>query len=124
VDLASGKKIWSVDTARQFGVAKGFFGAAGSPLVEDGRVIANIGGQHAGIVAFDAKTRKGALDGHRGCRELLVRPGRYGFSARDVQLANRALWQLVVREDAVREVGARRVDGQVVDRSARHGAAR
>ena len=56
VDLASGKKIWSVDTQRRFGVPKGFFGAAGSPLVEDGRVVANIGGKNAGIVAFDAKT--------------------------------------------------------------------
>jgi hypothetical protein len=58
VDLASGKKIWSEDTMRRFGVPKGFFGAAGSPLVEDGRVIANIGGKSAGIVAFDAKTGK------------------------------------------------------------------
>ncbi|PYV39454.1 MAG: alcohol dehydrogenase [Acidobacteria bacterium] len=58
VSLASGKKIWSEDTMRRFGVAKGFFGAAGSPLVEDGKVIANIGGRGAGIVAFDAKTGK------------------------------------------------------------------
>jgi len=58
VDLASGMKIWSEDTMRRFGVPKGFFGAAGSPLVEDGRVIANIGGKNAGIVAFDAKTGK------------------------------------------------------------------
>jgi outer membrane protein assembly factor BamB len=58
VDLASGTKIWSEDTARRFGVPKGFFGAAGSPLVEDGRVVANIGGKNAGIVAFDAKTGK------------------------------------------------------------------
>jgi outer membrane protein assembly factor BamB len=58
VDLASGKKIWSEDTMHRFGVPKGFFGAAGSPLVEDGRVIANIGGKNAGIVAFDAKTGK------------------------------------------------------------------
>jgi len=43
---------------QRFGVAKGFFGAAGSPLVEDGRVLANIGGQKAGIVAFEAKTGK------------------------------------------------------------------
>jgi len=43
---------------RQFGVAKGFFGAAGSPIVEGGKVIANIGGKNAGIVAFDAKTGK------------------------------------------------------------------
>jgi outer membrane protein assembly factor BamB len=39
-------------------VPKGFFGAAGSPLVEDGRVLANVGGPGAGIVAFDAKSGK------------------------------------------------------------------
>jgi outer membrane protein assembly factor BamB len=58
IDLASGKKIWSEDAMRRFKVPKGFFGAAGSPLVEDGRVLANIGGDKAGIVAFDAKTGK------------------------------------------------------------------
>jgi outer membrane protein assembly factor BamB len=60
VDLATGKRVWSVDTMGRFGVRKGFFGAAGSPLVEDGRVIANIGGKDggkgAGIVAFNADT--------------------------------------------------------------------
>lgn len=56
VALSTGKRIWSEDTMRRYEVAKGFFGAAGSPLVEDGRVIANIGGREAGIVAFDAKT--------------------------------------------------------------------
>ncbi len=58
VALATGTRVWSEDTMRRFGVAKGFFGAAGSPLVEDGRVIANIGGRGAGVVAFDAKTGK------------------------------------------------------------------
>ncbi len=58
VALESGTKIWSEDTMRRFGVPKGFFGAAGSPIVEDGRVLANIGGKNAGIVAFDAKTGK------------------------------------------------------------------
>lgn len=58
VDLAKGTRIWSEDTMKRFGVAKGFFGAAGSPLVEGGRVIANIGGDKAGIVAFEAKTGK------------------------------------------------------------------
>jgi outer membrane protein assembly factor BamB len=43
---------------RRFKVAKGYFGAGGSPLVEGGRVIANIGGDKAGIVAFEAKTGK------------------------------------------------------------------
>ena len=58
VDFAKGTKVWSVDAMRTFGVPKGFFGAAGSPLVEDGRVLANVGGPKAGIVAFDAKTGK------------------------------------------------------------------
>src|SRR5204862_8026453 len=58
VSLAKGERVWREDTMKRFGVAKGFFGAAGSPLVEDGRVIANIGGKGAGIVAFDAKTGK------------------------------------------------------------------
>ena len=60
LDLATGRRLWNVDTMRRFGVRKGFFGAAGSPLVEDGRVIANIGGKDggkgAGIVAFSADT--------------------------------------------------------------------
>jgi outer membrane protein assembly factor BamB len=58
IDLAKGTRLWSEDTMRRFKVPKGFFGAAGSPLVEDGRVLANIGGPGAGIVAFDAKTGK------------------------------------------------------------------
>ena len=58
LDLMKGTRIWSEDTQKRFQVAKGFFGAAGSPLVEDGRVIANVGGKNAGIVAFEAKTGK------------------------------------------------------------------
>jgi outer membrane protein assembly factor BamB len=58
VGLADGKKRWSEDTTARYRVAKGFFGAAGSPLVEDGRAIANVGGRGAGIVAFDAATGK------------------------------------------------------------------
>ena len=58
IDLAKGTRLWSDDTMQRFDVPKGFFGAAGSPLVEDGRVLANVGGPKAGIVAFDAKTGK------------------------------------------------------------------
>ena len=58
VVLATGKPLWNVDAMRQFEVDKGYFGAAGSPLVEGGKVIANVGGKKAGIVAFDAKTGK------------------------------------------------------------------
>ena len=56
VDLATGKKRWSVPTNTQFAVKKGFFGAAGSPLVEGGKVLVNVGGPNAGIVAFDANS--------------------------------------------------------------------
>lgn len=53
--LADGVALWSVDTAKQFGSAKGFFGRACSPLVERNLVILNVGGRSgAGIVAFDA----------------------------------------------------------------------
>ena len=55
LDLETGTKHWSVDTHSEFGVRKGFFGAASTPLVLGGKVIANIGGSDgAGIVAFDA----------------------------------------------------------------------
>lgn len=57
--LETGKRLWSVETHREFGVRKGFFGAAGSPLVEAGRIFANIGGgSGAGLVAFDANSGK------------------------------------------------------------------
>jgi outer membrane protein assembly factor BamB len=58
LDLGKGTRLWSEDTKKRFGTQKGFFGTAGSPLVEDGRVIANVGGRGAGIVAFEAKTGK------------------------------------------------------------------
>ena len=58
LDLMKGTRIWADDTQKHFQTPKGFFGAAGSPLVEDGRVIANVGGRNAGIVAFEAKTGK------------------------------------------------------------------
>jgi|TARA_B100000686_G_scaffold287118_1_gene312371 outer membrane protein assembly factor BamB len=57
VDLETGAGLWNVDTRAQFRFSKAFFGAAGTPLVEGGRVLANIGGQNgAGIVAFSAST--------------------------------------------------------------------
>ena len=61
VNAETGVLVWSVDTRQRFSVPKNFFGTGGSPLVEDGRVIANIGGTTAdggpaGIVAFDAAT--------------------------------------------------------------------
>jgi outer membrane protein assembly factor BamB len=59
LDFATGKRVWSVDTKQKFGADKGFFGAVCSPLVENGRVLMNVGGpKGAGVVAFDAATGK------------------------------------------------------------------
>ena len=54
LSLDTGEAEWTVDTKERFDFRKGFFGAAGSPLVEGRYVIANVGGDAAGIVAFDA----------------------------------------------------------------------
>lgn len=57
VNLATGRKLWSVDVLKQYAVEKGFFGAAGTPLVYENRVMVNAGGKGgAGIVAFDVAT--------------------------------------------------------------------
>lgn len=57
LELESGRKVWVVKTHEKFGVRKGFFGAACSPLVEDGRLFLNVGGgEQSGLVAFDART--------------------------------------------------------------------
>ncbi len=54
VDLATGESLWRVDTHTDFGVRKGFFGAASAPLVHDGTILVNVGGRDgSGIVAFD-----------------------------------------------------------------------
>ncbi len=54
LDLATGKPLWAVDTRRVFSAPKGYFGVATSPVVDGNRVMVNVGGPKAGIVAFDA----------------------------------------------------------------------
>jgi len=56
--LDSGKKLWSIDCGKDFGVGKGFFGIACSPLVEGDTVLLNVGGKGSSIVAFDVQTGK------------------------------------------------------------------
>jgi outer membrane protein assembly factor BamB len=58
LDFASGKKIWALNAKTDFHAPKGFFGIACSPLVESNAVILNIGGDGAGIVAFDKLSGK------------------------------------------------------------------
>ena len=56
VDFATGRKIWQVAAHQKFKSPKGWFGSAGSPLVEGGKVLVNVGAPDAGIVAFDSAT--------------------------------------------------------------------
>ncbi len=57
LEFATGRTLWSLDTHREFGVRKGFFGAASTPLALGSRLFANIGGSGgAGIIAVDKDT--------------------------------------------------------------------
>jgi outer membrane protein assembly factor BamB len=58
IALTSGRHLWGRDLHADYQVPQGFFGAAGSPLVEGKLVIANVGGRGAGVVAFDLETGK------------------------------------------------------------------
>jgi outer membrane protein assembly factor BamB len=52
-DTATGKQAWQADTLAQFGAKNLFFGVSTSPLVEGHRVLVNVGGKGASVVAFD-----------------------------------------------------------------------
>lgn len=58
-NLTNGASLWRIDTRKQFGNEKGFFGIACSPLVEGELVILNLGAPNgAGLVAFEKQTGK------------------------------------------------------------------
>ena len=57
-DAAKGSLLWQVDTLKQYDVKNLFFGASGSPLIEGDRVLINVGGKGASIVAFDKDSGK------------------------------------------------------------------
>jgi outer membrane protein assembly factor BamB len=66
LDLKTGKKIWLRDCLAEFdlkdkesGKPNWFFGVGCTPILEEGLIIALVGGQpNSGVVAFDAKTGK------------------------------------------------------------------
>jgi outer membrane protein assembly factor BamB len=59
LNLEDGKKVWQRPLLDDYPlVEQSFFGAGTSPLVEGDRVLVNVGGRDAGIVAFDAKSGK------------------------------------------------------------------
>lgn len=58
LDLESGQKVWSRSLLQDYGAGKGYFGVATTPLVEGDKLLINVGGKSAGIVAFAADTGK------------------------------------------------------------------
>jgi outer membrane protein assembly factor BamB len=55
-EAATGKQVWQVDTLKQFNAGNLFFGMSCSPLVGGNRVLVNVGGKGASVVAFDKDT--------------------------------------------------------------------
>jgi outer membrane protein assembly factor BamB len=58
VALDSGRTQWTRDAATDFRAQEGYFGFGSSPIVVGSNVLINIGGDNAGIVAFDTQTGK------------------------------------------------------------------
>jgi outer membrane protein assembly factor BamB len=57
-DLRTGKQRWSRNLLTDYKASKGFFGVACSPVVVENKLLINVGGPGAGIVAFDLATGK------------------------------------------------------------------
>lgn len=57
LDVKTGKPVWSRATQKDFEVPEAFFGVGSSPVLEDGKLIVQVGGQpDSNIVAFDSAT--------------------------------------------------------------------
>ena len=59
-DAKSGELLWKVDALKEFKAKNLFFGTSTSPLVEGDKVLVNVGGKGAGVVAFNAADGKPA----------------------------------------------------------------
>jgi outer membrane protein assembly factor BamB len=68
LDLKTGKLLWKHDLKTEMHVPQDFFGAGGTPLILDGRVIVNVGG------------KKSAIDESVGMRERKERLAEAGVS--------------------------------------------
>lgn len=60
VDLKTGDVLWRRFLTKEYDVEPGYFAVAASPLIEDGKLLFNLGGRkkQAGIVALDCRTGK------------------------------------------------------------------
>lgn len=58
VALDSGKVLWRRELAADYDADEGYFGAGSSPIVAGGKLLVNVGGKNAGLVALDPVTGK------------------------------------------------------------------
>lgn len=56
--LETGKKLWSRALYADYGGDEGYFGAGSTPILVDGKLLVNVGGRGAGIVAIDPASGK------------------------------------------------------------------
>jgi outer membrane protein assembly factor BamB len=56
VALSSGKKLWSRSLYADYDGDEGYFGAGSTPILAGGKLIVNVGGRGAGLVALDPAT--------------------------------------------------------------------
>jgi len=68
LDLKTGKLLWKHDLKTEMHVPQDFFGAGGTPLILEGRVIVNVGG------------KKGPIDDSEGLRDRKERLAEAGVS--------------------------------------------
>lgn len=77
-DAATGKRVWQRAAMKDFAAPKGYFGAACSPVVFEGKVLVGVGGANGGsIVAFDGTTGKTvwqALNDEAGYSSPVIAP--------------------------------------------------
>jgi outer membrane protein assembly factor BamB len=58
VQLADGKKLWSRELYVDYDGDEGYFGAGSTPILIGGKLVVNVGGKDAGLVALDPATGK------------------------------------------------------------------
>jgi outer membrane protein assembly factor BamB len=86
LDLKTGKLLWKHDLRSEMHVPQDFFGAGGTPLILEGRVIVNVGG------------KKATIDASSGMRERKERLAEAGVSVAAFDLkSGEIIWQV---EDA------------------------
>lgn len=54
----TGEKLWSRAAYKEFGGSEGYFGAGSTPIVEGDKLLVNVGGKGAGLVAFSIANGK------------------------------------------------------------------